>query len=233
VDRRAVGVIVALLVGSASAQPAGDAPENVEARRLERQPWQERRAQFEASVAALARGEPGASAEIERVLAAMERAPFTRTPMENMEILGAFVAPRVGAEEALPLIAANAALGWYDALRFASESGRAEILEYEGFFAKPFRVAGPRFAAEAQALLKEYPKRAAERIDRGLALADSVRPAPPYDPGWPTAYGLERIVCGLYRGRCAPVPALPRERWDEAWTSAKARVRLYYLDASH
>jgi hypothetical protein len=36
----------------------------------------------------------------------------------------------------------NASLGWYDALRFGSESGRAEIVNNEGFFKRTLILAG-------------------------------------------------------------------------------------------
>ena len=54
---------------------------------------------------------------------------FSITPMEAMDLMQIFYVPNEDGkmETQLTLVAAIAAAGWYDALRFADESGRAEI----------------------------------------------------------------------------------------------------------
>ena len=88
---------------------------------LPKQPWQERRAEFFKAVAGANKRDPAAIKELDGVLTEFETHPMSRTPMENMDILGAFYVPKDGVEKPLVMIAENAALGWYDAMRFGSE----------------------------------------------------------------------------------------------------------------
>jgi hypothetical protein len=73
------------------------------------------------------------SKAFDQMLTDFETHPFAQTPIENMDLLGLFYAPKDGIAKALPVIVMNAALGWYDALRFGSPSGQAEIVNNEMF----------------------------------------------------------------------------------------------------
>ena len=147
--------------------------------------------------------------------------------MENMEILGVFYIPKDGFEKALPVIAANAVMGWYDALRFASDSGRTEISSNEGFFKKALVIAGPEVAKSASDFFKNYPERTARLVEQGLAIAERWKNTATYDRRWPTAYGLEHTICAE-KGPCETVKFLPTDQWGNAWDQAKKRVISYY-----
>src|SRR5258708_33362509 len=109
---------------------------------LQPQPWQIRRSDFAKAMRGAQAADEAARKTLDATVTEFEKRPFSRTPMENMEILGVFYVPKDGIEKSLVIVAANAVLGWYDALRFGSESGRAEILNNEGFLKKAFVLAG-------------------------------------------------------------------------------------------
>ena len=79
--------------------------------KVEPQSWQARRGEFARIVNNLGGKDAQVFKDFETVLTEFEQKPFSRTPMENMEILGVFYVPREGIESTLTLIAANAALG--------------------------------------------------------------------------------------------------------------------------
>jgi hypothetical protein len=191
------------------------------------QPWQQRRMGFAKAVQGLGKGDSVAHKSFEAVLNEFETKPFSRTPMENMEILGAFYIPKDGVEKALPIVIANAILGWYDALRFTSESGRAEITNNEGFFKKAFVLGGQDMATKTINFLKNNPELTAQALAKGLTYAERFRDTPNYDRRWPTAYGLEKIICAT-GGSCKVPPPMPKDQWNKAWDEAKQRVSLYY-----
>ncbi len=112
---------------------------------MEPQSWQARRGEFARIVNNLSVKDPQVMEAFRAVLTEFEQKPFSRTPMENMEILGVYYVPAEGIEPILTFIAANAALGWYDALRYGSASGRQEILHNEGFFKLPLVLAGEEY----------------------------------------------------------------------------------------
>lgn len=51
------------------------------------------------------------SKTLDQLLTDFETHPFAQTPIENMDLLGLFYAPKDGIAKALPLIVMNAALG--------------------------------------------------------------------------------------------------------------------------
>jgi hypothetical protein len=51
----------------------------------------------------------------------------------------------------------NAVLGWYDALRFASDSGRQEIFQREKFFVRAFAWGGPAGQRQSLAFITGNP----------------------------------------------------------------------------
>lgn len=195
--------------------------------RVEPQSWQARRSEFARIVNNLGGKDPQVLKEFEAVLTEFEQKPFSRTPMENMEILGVFYVPREGIEATLTYIAANAALGWYDALRYGSASGRQEILHNEGFFKLPMVLAGDEFIQMAVKFFVEQPEKTAQLVQKGIAIADALKDDPRYDHQWPSAYGLERTLCALGADCTKPSPAQAAE-WPDAWEETKARVIRYY-----
>ena len=211
----------------------GNAPIDARANpALHTQPWQERRAEFWKTVKGLNAHNVDAKKDFDAILSQFETQPFSRTPMENMDILGAFYAQKDDVEGALKLVSANAALGWYDALRFGSESGRAEIVNNEKFFARAFLLSGVTTTDKFKEFMKGHPDLARKSILQGLVFAESERKNPHYDARWPTGYGLERIICAQ-GGSCNPPKEMSTDQWDKAWEGAKRRVTSYYLgDAS-
>ena len=191
------------------------------------QPWQKRRADFSKIVQGLRENNPDAKRDFDAVLTEFETRTLSRTPIENMEILGVFYVPKDGMDPALSVIAMNAVLGWYDALRFASESGRAEITNNEGFFKKPIILGGSDSQRKAVNFLQGNPKRVTDLLEQGMSYADKFRETASYDRTWVTAYGMEKYICAT-GGSCESPRALPKEQWNDAWKEAKQRVTSYY-----
>jgi hypothetical protein len=194
---------------------------------LQQQPWQERRAGFWKTVHGVNAHDAAAAKDFDAVLTQFETQPFARTPMENMDILGVFYAQKDEVEKTLMIVSANAALGWYDALRFGSESGRAEIMNNEKFFARAFLLSGVTTTDKFKEFLKASPDLASKSVSQGLAFAERERKSPHYDVSWPTAYGLERVVCAQ-GGSCIPPREMSADQWDNAWEDAKKNVISYY-----
>lgn len=191
------------------------------------QPWQERRAQLDQTIRGADSGDSSAAKQFEQVLTELEKNPYGRTPIENLEIFGAYYLPNEGVETTLPLIATNLLLGWYDTLRFASPSGKAEILNNEKFFDKAFVLSSPAVTAKTRTFLHSHPDQVADLIAQGFGYAEKSRETQSYDRHWPSAYGLERILCAS-GGDCKERPALPKDQWDSAWAAAKSRVQEYF-----
>lgn len=231
--RSSMVLAIAMCIGSCAwADGTGDStvptvPVQAKTTLVVLQPWQERRVKFLKAVQGTREGNPTARSEFNDVLTEFDTRPFGRTPMENMEILGVFYVPNQGIEAALPYIVVNAVLGWYDALRFASESGRAEIFSNEGFFKKALILGGPEMAAKSVKFLEGNPERIAQLLAQGFLFAEKIRDTSSYDRQWPTAYGLERINCAQGYS-CINPPSMPKDQWDKAWGEAKRRVGSYY-----
>jgi hypothetical protein len=157
-------VIAALESAAAVADDARNstAPSPAGLAHIEMQPWQVRRAAFQKAVAGVQHADPGAKRDFDAVLTEFETRILSRTPMENVEIMGVFYLPKQGADPALSIIVQNLILGWYDALRYATESGRAEILSNDGFFKKAFVLGGPGVTDKATRFLEESPERTSQ-----------------------------------------------------------------------
>lgn len=211
----------------------GSAPTDAQANPvLHKQPWQERRAEFWKTVKGVKAHDADATKNFDAILTQFDTQPFSRTPIENMDILGTFYAPKDDTEGVLKIVSANAALGWYDALRFGSESSRAEIMNNEKFFARAFLLSGATTSGKFKEFIKEHPDLARKSVLQGFVFAERERKNPHYDVRWPTAYGLERVICSQ-GGVCNPPKEIPADQWDKAWEEAKSRVTSYYLgDAS-
>lgn len=167
--------------------------------------------------------------QIDKVLNAFDKNPFGITPMEAMDLMQLFYIPSEdnALEAQLRMVSTIATLGWYDALRFADESGRAEIVNNEQFFKRAIFQRKDEFIR----LLTEQPEKAAEAVGKGIATAQAIarRNAIGYAPQWPASYGLMRMQCGLQGAKtCAKPRPLPEADWPTAWDEATARVTRYY-----
>lgn len=203
------------------------------------QAWQVRRGEFAKTVNAInaSQGKDQAALKkLDMILTDMEKTPMSRTPMEAMDIYGVFYVPREGEKNMkslLSMISAYAILGWYDALRFGDESGRAEIVNNERFFLRAFALSGEDGVKQLTILIQEHPKEAAEAVQKGVLIATTYRGKVQYDESWPSAYGLQRTLCGLEGAKECPKPqALPKDKWNAAFEEAVARVKHYYRDNS-
>jgi hypothetical protein len=191
------------------------------------QPWQARRAQLDQTIRAAEQGDPAGTKQFDQALTDLEKTPYGRTPIENLEIFGAYYLPNEGVEAALPLIVTNLVLGWYDTLRFTSPSGKAEILTNEHFFDKAFVLANSDVTAKARTFMRSHPEQVAKLVAQGFGYAEQSREIQTYDRHWPTAYGMERIIYAS-GGDCKDRPSLPKDRWDTAWLEAKNQVSQYF-----
>lgn len=198
--------------------------------KTELQPWQEREVEFFQIAKKAQAGDAEARQALDAVLTEFETHPMSRTPMENMDILGVFYVPKEGFEKCLPIVAMNAALGWYDALRYGSESGRAEIVNNRQFFRRALMLSGPEKSKQAVKFIEENPERARALVEQGLGFAEQHKNAPDYDHQWPSAFGLERLISNL--GGKEAITPIPKEDWDKTWEESKKRVREFYI-ATH
>lgn len=234
-------LIVALLaVGAVPSIPAAqNSPGKTIEVHVEPQPWQVRRAEFFKIVSAIQTSKGAdrqAMAKLDAFLTNLEKNPVSITPMEAMDVWGVFYVPREGATQMkmiMTVISTYATLGWYDALRYASASGRAEILHNERFFLRPFVLASPQGIKYLKDFIVHHPKEAEEAVAVGIRNARKARQGIRLDEDWPTAYGLERMQCGLEGKKdCSKPPAMPKEKWDTAFEEAVAGVQRYYRDNS-
>jgi hypothetical protein len=197
------------------------------------QAWQVRRTEFAGAVrAANANGKDAdAHRAVDRILTDYEHNPNGRTPMEVMDILGMFYLPKDGVKKTMPVIVREAVLGWFDVLQWASESGRAEIVNNEKFLVRAFLIAGGKKGAdEWGALIKNEPQEAKRIVEEGIRYAAQPGVADGgYDHRWPTAYGLERTVTALKGESGEPSAAIPRMDHDEAMAEAAKKISAYYL----
>src|SRR4029077_1981200 len=89
-------ILIGCVAAVASGQTVTEAEKLPIPAHVEMQPWQVRRATYDS---------------------------LARTPIEELEILGDFYIPKEGLDPGLIAVVQFQVLGWYDALRFASESG--------------------------------------------------------------------------------------------------------------
>lgn len=195
---------------------------------IQLQEWEKRRAAFAETVAAVRKGDAIARKDFERTVRAFENQPFARTPLESMDILGSVFVPKVGLERILPVVVAHAALGLYDAKRFATRVGQAELLMSESFLRKPLTLAGPEQAAVSRKFFLDQPELAAALVQQGLRLAEAERLSPSYDTQWVTALGREGEFCPP--GAQCPKYELPkREQWPQIWQEVRDQVTAFYV----
>ncbi|OOG44967.1 hypothetical protein B0E52_06565 [Rhodanobacter sp. C06] len=155
------------------------------------------------------------------------------TPIETMELFGIFYVPKELQKKSpdigllLEMIATQATLGWYDALRFADKSGRAEIANNQAFFALPF----DEDAQVVIQFMKDHPDQAAAAIEAGIQYAREKVGANDihYDTHWAASYGLLRMQCALQNAKtCEKPKPQPVSEWPALFDQAAQRVSSYY-----
>jgi hypothetical protein len=201
-----------------------------------RDAWQNRRAQTIAVIRTL-QDENADKAQREEArksfdatLTRFEKDSFSVTPMEAMDLFQVFYVPNEPGkmEGLLRLVAIQATLGWYDALRFADESGRAEIVNNEAFFKRALLARKDEFIE----FLEKEPAKAASSVTQAIQIARRASQSDAvlhYDVRWPASYGLLRMQCGLQASKKCPKPVeLSKKDWPAAFEEAAARVTRYY-----
>jgi hypothetical protein len=189
------------------------------------QEWQIRREKLDHVINGARQNDPDSLKQFNQILTEMEQHPHDRTPMEVLDVLGTYYVPNEGLEPTLSVIATQLVLGWYDALRFGTHSGRAEILDNEQFFKRAMVLSGNDVTNQSLKFLNERQDRAAQLVAEGIKEAEPFRDVPSYDRKWPTAYGLERLLCASGDAeKCSAAPALPKDQWDKAWAESKKAV---------
>jgi hypothetical protein len=200
-------------------------------------PWQVRRKRVIDLVDAIIKSnykDKAASDEFEKLLTSFDKDFTVITPMEGMDLQRLYYIPSSPPEEMasnLGAIAALATLGWYDALRFADESGRAEIKHNENFFMSAFTAPGSSAKADMVAFLQSKQEEAASAVKFGTDTARRMLPRVHYDVRWPASYGLLRTQCALQGNKnCSRPTPMPQDQWPAAFEEAVAQVTRYYRD---
>lgn len=224
------GVLVSLNVSAQTSPPLGktvvvDVP---------RDAWQIRRSQTLTVLRTLANDKASkserdvAAKNLDAILTQFEKSPVSITPMEAMDLLQAFYVPRESGkmELLLRMIAVQATLGWYDALRFGDESGRAEIVNNEAFFSRALMLRKDAFIR----FIETEPAKAATAVEQGIQLARKLQNiGVQYDAHWPASYGLLRMQCGLQGAKICPKPnEMPSKDWPAAFDKSAERITTYY-----
>lgn len=201
--------------------------------------WQVRRKQVIDLVAVIQKSDykdQAAKEKFDKVLANFDKDFVSITPMEAMDLQRIYYVPLskpIEMESNLGVVVALATLGWYDALRFADASGRAEIQDNESFFLRAFTAPGSKSLDDVVAFLKDKPLEAARAVKTGTDAARTVLSRVHYDTQWPASYGLLRSRCAIQgEQNCKrPVP-LPQDQWPAAFDQAVATATRYYRDNS-
>ncbi len=201
---------------------------------LEAQPWQVHRSKTAELANGAAQKKPGAEKLFDARLSDFEKHTMDYTPVEIMEVLAKVYVPKSGLTESnVNLMAMAATLGWYDALRFASPTGKSELTDKEDFFMMALLAedkAGTPMATAWGALLKSSPVQARAWIAKGINMAEvmvkgkNVR----YDQQWPSAYGHERVACARSALGCETPASVPETKWPAAWSEASKMVVDFY-----
>ena len=200
---------------------------------LKPQAWQIRRQEFALAANTLRKNpnDDKARKKLDSIVAAFDKNPISRTPMEAMEILGAIHLHKDGITKAMPLIVMEAVFGWYDALRWGSETGQGEIERSERLFTRALQIGGGDKAVNDWAdLLEKNPQTAIQIVEAGIARATRLHAgdASAYDHKWPAAYSLERTLA-VMAGKPEPLVTSPNLPSAKAWSMAVDKVRDFYI----
>ncbi|TDP71417.1 hypothetical protein [Roseateles toxinivorans] len=226
-------IAAALLLGSPiqaqqSAPTNNAAPPAAETAAAGLQPWQIRRERFSQITKALQTGnDTEARSNFARIIRDYESRPFQLTPLESMDLLGSVFVPQAGLEKLMPLVVAQAALGLYDAKRFASPGAMADLLQGEKFLERAFILAGPQQAAKSRNFLIDKSEVAARLVQQGLKLAETEARYPEYDVKWVTALGKGLDFCPAGT-TCPPHEAAKQEDWPRLWAEVREEITRYY-----
>lgn len=207
--------------------------------KVEPQQWQIRRSEtakaFNAYYASGGK-DKAAAGKVDAILTNLEKNPWSVTPMEAIDIYGAFYVPNEGDKyigSLLQMVSMFAIVGLYDTNRFADASGRAEIMNNENFLRRPFTLGGEAGVKQLVDFLQQHPKEAEAAVSAGASKAAKLAEMAQYDIHWPTAYGLTRMSCAMEgKKNCPPPKALPKDKWNQAFAEAVQTVKHYYRDNS-
>ena len=192
--------------------------------------WQVRRADLDHAIIGARKNDPESLKRFDQILTEMEKHPHDRTPLEVLDVIGTYYMPNEGIEKSLTITVTQLVLGWYDVLRFASPSGRAEVIDNEQFFMRAMVLSGDDAKNKSFKFLNDHQDQVAQLVAKGVTYAEQFRDAPSYDRQWPTAYGLERMLCASGDAeKCKARPSLPKDQWDAAWAEAKKTVTDYFV----
>jgi len=223
----------------AAAQSPADLPGKTVLLEVKPDPWQLRRKEVIDLVSVIVQSnykDKAATEKFEKILRNFDQDFVSITPMEGMDLQRIYYVPMskpADMESNLGVVAALATLGWYDALRFADESGRAEIQHNESFFLRAFTAPGSTTKDAVVAFLSSHPQEAQRAVKMGTDAARTVLSRIHYDVHWPTSYGLLRSQCALQGGKnCTRPAALPQAQWPAAFEEAVALTTRYYRDNS-
>jgi hypothetical protein len=131
--------------------------------------------------------DPGAQKQFDQMLTEIEKHPLDRTPMEVLDVVGTYYVPNEGIENSLTVIVTHLVLGWYDVLRFASPTGRAEIIDNEQFFKRALVLAGKDVTDKSSKFLNDHQDIVSQLVEKGVTYATEFRDTRSYDRQWPTA----------------------------------------------
>ena len=202
--------------------------------------WQVRRAETRAFITAIGSENvtqaqhASALSGFDSRLTAAEKGELT--PIETMEMFQVFYIPKelqkrpARFDMLLRIVAAQATIGWYDALRFADDSGRSEISNNEAFFTLAFDKSTPDFFQ----FMKEQPDQAAAAVKAGIQDARDRIAAKQisYDPTWPASYGMSRTLCAMNSAKTCEGPTpRPAGEWPALLDQAAQRVSTFYRAA--
>jgi hypothetical protein len=107
--------------------------------------------------------------------------------MEVLDVVGTYYVPNEGIENSLTVIVTHLVLGWYDVLRFASPTGRAEIIDNEQFFKRALVLAGKDVTDKSSKFLNDHQDIVSQLVEKGVTYATEFRDTRSYDRQWPTA----------------------------------------------
>lgn len=170
---------------------------------------------------------------IDTTLSEFEKAMWSKTPVEVMDLLQTFYVPQEGIK-VMPQVIAEAILGYRDALQWASASGKAEIMNNDQFLLRALRAGSEKPLADQWFELIDTNYTEAKQImEQGIQYArriDSLKMRPDYyDRQWPTAFGLEQIMPELSNQPDHVKSAKPLMSDETAMEEAIKKISSYYL----